>query len=258
MTNFSKILNGAIIDNTSLSRDLVYVPELSLVFCFISKNASSFLKAYIASLARGVNFDWAKRNPHVLKNSGFLSLCDLSETEASEILMSSDVARVVVGRDPVSRFRSAYLTRVVTFQREAYDSHNRSSWLRLRQRILAHRYNAHAVPDELAMIEDISIDDVADYVSRTPSGLLDQHFTPQTYFSSVQLISYDLVGTVENLDSFISELCEIVKRKPLEIQPPPLNRLMNSGADAELSQVSSELLISRYKADYEFFDYQHI
>jgi hypothetical protein len=242
-------------DNDSLKRDLVYIKELNLVFCFISKNASSFLKAYIAQLARGSRFDWRKKNPHMPANTGFEPLLQMSEDRAEAILMSKEIPKVVVGREPLKRLKSAYLTRVITQQREPYDSHQRTDWLKLRQAILGRAANLHEATLEFAITQDISPRHLADFVLTTPDGALDRHLVPQTYFAAVDHIEYDLIGRVECLEDFLDDLCRLVGKPKLERDLPQLNKARLNDSFWSLSQIQTDQIRKRYERDYEFFGY---
>ncbi len=257
LTEIQRILRENSTDNGSIGRDLVYIPELHVVFCFISKNASSFLKTYLIALAKGVTMPSKGRNPHVLANSGFASLLQMDAEAAQALLADNSVPKVVVGRDPMKRFESAYLSRVLTQQRETYDSHSRDSWVRLRQKVSGDRHQSHAAPAELAISDDITINEVAKYVDRTASGQLDQHFVPQTYFASTENISYTLRGKVEELDLFLDDFCELVGRNRLETPPPQLNKSPLANALEDLSRTQENLLRKRYRHDYEFFGYSN-
>ncbi|NDC89705.1 MAG: hypothetical protein EB075_13075, partial [Bacteroidetes bacterium] len=154
------LLTEHLVERTALApfsaRDISYIPRLNIVFAFISKNASSFLKAYLANLHRGRKFSQPTRNPHMPGNNGFQGVEQLGHRRMSEILNDPSVPKVVVGRHPVNRLVSAYLTRVVTWQRESYDSWNRSEWFVLRQLVAGLNHFSHAAPTINALQSDIS------------------------------------------------------------------------------------------------------
>lgn len=258
MKNIQQLVNESNIDNDALTRDLVFIPELDVIFCFISKNASSFLKSYVREL---VNPDAPldnHQNPHVLENSGFISLLNIDEQRAKALIQDPSIPKVVVGRHPISRFMSAYQSRVLTHQRERYDSHSRESWLKLRQKILGVRYSSHAVPAHLAISEEIALGEVVEYVASTSSGELDQHLSSQAYFALTRHIEYTLRGRVEELDSFLSDFCDLVGKSRLPSPPRALNKSDWSHRGLELDSKQKSQLHSRYADDFEYFGYDHV
>lgn len=238
-------------------RDLVYVPRLDVIVCFISKNASSFLKTYVASLARGVRFRLPTRNPHLPLNMGFKGIEELGASRLSEILADPSIPRVTVGRDPMERLVSAFRTRVLTWQRERYDGRSRDEWITLRQSILGGRHGRHAVRPVDALTGDIAWEDLVHHVTTTPSGLLDRHLVPQTDYAAVDEMAYDLVGTVESLDDFLRRFCRLVDRPFLDPQGIRINSVAPGGVTRpEITLAQRVALEHRYEADYRYFGFR--
>ena len=258
MRNLTEILAGRYGLAPFSVRDISFVPELGIIVSFISKNASSYLKTYISCLARNKPFSHPKTNPHTPANTGFQSAEQLGHNEMSRLLTDPSIPKVVVGRHPVSRLLSAFSSRVSTWHREVYDSYNRAEWFTLRQTILGTATASHAVPAMAAISQEISWSDLVDHVLTTPAGQLDRHLVPQTFFAGTDLISYDLVGSVEHLDTFIQDLCELTGKKPLDDNGRKINASPNSAKAMKPPQVSDDqrqALQRRYEADYEFFGY---
>lgn len=237
-------------------RDLVLVPALGLVVCFISKNASTFLKTYIASLARGTPLRRPDRNPHLLLHTGFKGIEELGPRRFSEILSDTSIPKVTVGREPVRRLVSAYRTRVRTWQRERYDSGERAEWVELRQAVLGTAHGRHAARPIEALSTEIGWRTLVDHVAGTPSGLLDRHLVPQTDYAAVDELSYDLVGNVEAIDEFLRSLCRLVDRPFLDPRGLRLNAAA-AGTDAgpDITPAQRSALRRRYEADYRYFGY---
>ena len=239
-------------------RDISYIPELKIVMSFVSKNASSFLKTYLSCLARNKPFTVPNKNPHMPANTGFLSVEQLGHKKMSDLLTDSSVPKVLVGREPISRLLSAFASRVVTWQRERYDSHNRSEWITLRQMVLGTSARAHAVNPMTAIKEEITWSQLVDYVMETPAGELDRHLMPQTFFAGTDLISYDLLGTVENLSGFLLNLCELVGKEPLTGDDKHINS-SQLRPDLPMSTLVTDeqkkALHRRYRADYDYFGF---
>jgi hypothetical protein len=175
----------------------------------------------------------------------------------SEILVDPSVPKVVVGRNPISRLKSAYFSRVATWQKESYDSWNRSEWFVLRQLVDGPRHDSHASPTLNALTSDISWHDLLDYVCTTPSLDLDRHLVPQTHFAATDLIDYQLVGTVENMDGFLSELSALTGIPPLEGTHTKINvSRMSSDRKVELAEKDIVRISGRYLADFRYFGYE--
>ena len=233
--------------------DFVWIPELELVFCFISKNASSFLKSYLSNLSKNQAWSYPARNPHMLKNSGFVAPSEIGNERFADLLQSPSVLKAVVGRDPIERLVSAYHSRVETWNRESYDPPWNSNWLRIRQRVLGQKLAAHASPWESALTEEIKWPDLVEYVLATPSGALDRHLVPQSWFACADFISYDLIGMVEDMPNFLSRLCVLVGRNPLEVEGVRLNESAENRENQTVVSVAQKTLLKkRYRADYEF------
>lgn len=157
------------------ARDIALIPQLGIVCCFISKNASSFLKTYLSCLGAGKPLTRPRRNPHMPSNTGFQGAEQLGHQKMSDILLDPSVPKIILGRHPVSRLRSAFVSRVRTWQREIYDSHNRTDWGPLRQRIVGHLQKRHSAEPLEALATPVHWGDLVDYVCHTPSGQLDRH-----------------------------------------------------------------------------------
>ncbi len=243
--------------STQQARDLVFVPRLGVVVCFISKNASSFLKAYIAALSRGSSFQRPTRNPHVLLNTGFMGIEALGPRRFSEILSDDAVPKVVVGREPIERLMSAFVTRVQRWHREQYDSQVRHEWVELRQAVLGTIRGQHASRPVDALASDVGWEALVQYVTSTPSGLMDRHLVPQTDYAATADLHYHLVGGVESLDEFLGRFCQLVDRPFLDAQGIRVN--VAAASPLSTSDVTSQqraALHRRYAADYEFFGYR--
>ena len=237
-------------------RDIAYIPQLGLVSAFVSKNASSFLKTYLSCWARGSDFLSPKKNPHMPYNTGFQGVEQLGHQRMSELLRDRSVPKTVVGRHPVERLVSAYLTRIRTWQRETYDSHNRSDWVTVRQAVAGKKQGAHSLSALAAIGADISFDDLVGYVAQTPSPLLDRHLVPQADFAATDLIEYDLVGHVEGLDRYLVELADLLGRKPLDTSGVTVNATRSGESEPPVVSPASRQKISRrYATDFAFFGY---
>jgi hypothetical protein len=189
----------------------------------------------------------------MLENSGLLGPNEIGDERFSELLESSAVRKVVVGRDPINRLVSAYHSRVATWKRELYDPPWNLDWIRIRQRILAHRFGAPALPWEMALTEKVEWEELVQYVLTTPSGALDRHLVPQAWFACADFVTYDLVGTVEDLPNFLRNFCQLVDREPLDVDGVRLNRSpSNPENPVVVSDLQERLLKQRYRADYQF------
>ena len=91
------------------------IPQLSLIYCPIGKNACTTLKQHMARLARHPDLEMLLRDIHLLTdhcNTG-LQLSDLPRDEVDHILADPNLMSVAVLRDPAERMLSAYLEKCV-------------------------------------------------------------------------------------------------------------------------------------------------
>lgn len=238
--------------------DFAYFQNLNVVVCFVSKNASSFLKHYLSCLEQGKKFTAPSKNPHVPANNAFLTADSIGTERMSSLLVDAKVAKVVVGREPLSRLESAFKSRVKVHYQEPFDANKYEDWITLRQQIIGWKFGAHACQPIEAISQAISLEDLVGYVNRTPSWELDRHYIPQTYFAAVDEINYDLVGRVERLDQFLREFCELVGRPQLVV--PDGYRLNSSGASSGPPALTESLrskFFLRFEDDYKYFGYEH-
>lgn len=238
--------------------DISFVPRLNVIFAFISKNASSLLKSMLAEEGSLVRVGSRPRNPHVRVNSGFLGVDDIGASAMDALLLDPGIPKVVVGRDPLARLLSAWRSRVDTWQLASYQSEGElQQWLELRQLVLGHAQGGHAAPPQEALTREIPFSMLVDYVSDTPSWLLDRHLAPQTFLAATDLIRYDVVGTVERLRDFLDSLEEITGVR----LPPPDRTFSNQSTprdqgDIQVDRQELGRIVKRYRDDYSFFGYE--
>lgn len=241
--------------------DFVYVENLNLVVCFVSKNASSFLKHYLRGLARGeTSLAPPKRNPHILEVTGFKSAAELGETRFNKLLEDDAIPKMIVGRNPYARLESAYFTRVNRFLRESYNSQDMDKgWIRLRQQVLGFAKNSHASSLSEALRQDIKYEDLVNFVDATANHLLDRHLVPQTHFAAVEYIKYDIVGRVEAIQDTLFQISEMVGVPVLDgsdlyVNSRTVNATRNESYKPEFTEFR-ERIFQRYKRDFSFFKY---
>lgn len=237
--------------------DICFIPEWRIVFAFISKNASSLLKTYLSPPAGGVSTDNWTRNPHVHSGTGFMGVHQLGVPEMNRILTDVTIPKVVVGRNPADRLISGWRSRVQTWHLERYqNTRELVDWTEVRQKILGHAVGSHAAPVHLALSEEIPLEMLVDYVEATPSSQLDRHFAPQTFLCGADSIQFDLIGQVEELDSFIVNLNQMIG-----CELPPLgDRRLNATPEAiaaptDLTSILRERIEKRFAEDYVYFGY---
>jgi hypothetical protein len=254
------LLTEHLIERSALTpfavRDIAFIPPLGIVSCFVSKNASSFLKTYLSCLAQNRPFSPPKKNPHMPGNTGFQGVEQLGHKKMSLILEDPSVPKIILGRHPVSRLRSAFISRVATWKEESYDSANRSEWVLLRQQIYGFVSGRHAAGPIEAQSREITWDDLVNYVSATPSAELDRHLIPQAYFAGVDAIDYQLVGTVEKLESFLAAVSQLVGKPPLDFTGQRINSSSNlSDGLTDVTEHHQRLISRRYRSDFVYFGF---
>lgn len=237
-------------------RDISYIPKLGIVSCFISKNASSFLKTYLYCLSRDSEFSAPQKNPHMPQNTGFKGVEQIGHHRMSAILNDPSVPKIILGRHPVTRLVSAFTSRIMTWQREHYDSDRREQWIVLKQQILGSVRGEHASHQVEALSREVTWSDLVNYVCSTPSVDLNRHLVPQTYFAAVDAIDYNLVGTVENLDCFLSDVCELVGKPLLDPTAEKVNESRaENGPIPSVTDTEKTQIQYRFRRDFDFFGY---
>jgi len=237
-------------------RDISFIPGLGIICCFVSKNASSFLKTYLSCLASGKPYSKPQRNPHMPANTGFQGVEELGHSRMSDMLEDGSIPKVILGRHPISRLESAFRSRVKTWQRETWDSHDRADWIRLRQQIAGRAFGRHGAEPLEGMATGLDWNDLVEYVSHTLSGDLDRHLVPQTYFAATSMIDYDVIGTLEQIDEFLDDISELTGKKRLEVTSPRINASQGqAGQQIVSTEAQVQAIQKRYRADFSFFGY---
>lgn len=189
-------------------------------------------------------------------NTGFKGVEELGHSKMSDLLEDSSIPKVILGRHPVSRLESAFRSRVRTWQRETWDSHNRDDWIRLRQQVSGRKFGRHAAEPLEGIATELEWNDLVDFVSNTLSGDLDRHLVPQTYFASTSMIDYDVIGTLEQIDEFLDTISELTGKKRLEVTSPRMNASTDQTEEQILpTKDQLEAIRTRYRADFSFFGY---
>lgn len=239
---------GRFLVQPALENDLLFYPRLRLVYCGISKNASSFVKHLFTTWEKGssARLSYPLVNPHVDQPS-VVRVAELSESVARHLLYSPDITRCLILRDPVQRFMSGFFSRVKALSIERYQNPDYQYWTKLRQEILARASHLEIQNPFDSFTQSFDVSDLVEYVERTPDSLLDRHFTPQTYYSASEAISYNVVGTVDNLGFAIEEL----EKKTGEAAPRSDLPLLNRSNDAApaMSAELEERVRHRYYSD---------
>lgn len=242
--------------DNSPNQDLLFSRELGIVFLFISKNASSSLKALLQGHHIGDSRSRTfSRNPHAVTNKFLQGVHALGHPAMSKLLEDSTVPKAVVGRHPIPRLLSAFNSRLVTWNSESYNSKlwDRQAWVKLRQEIVGSLNGQHSSTPVAAANFSLTLDHVVEYLATTPSGNLDRHLTPQTYYAATDLIDYSIVGRVEQLPSFVKKLQREFGLK-VRGEIPHLNSVSRDLND--ISESNKAAIQIRYKRDFDYFDYR--
>ena len=175
----------------------------------------------------------------------------------NEILTDPSTPKVVLGRNPVDRVVSGWRSRVHTWHLESYQSPRElTEWLEIRQRILGQAYKCHAAPARDALTTEIPISMLVNHVEETPSSLLDRHFAGQAFLCGASVINYDLVGQLEDLNTFIKNLEKLVGQSLPSVSERSINRTPTSVPAVEsLDSALVQRIEKRFVDDYSFFGY---
>ena len=104
---------------------------------------------------------------------------------------------------------------------------------------------------------DRNFDVFLDYLTKCfeqDTNRIDQHFRPQFYNVRPDLISYDFIGRVENLDSDIKSIMEKLRERGVFLNPPKATHknLSKGGYSPTATQILK--LESLFSKDYELFE----
>lgn len=189
-------------------------------------------------------------------NTGFQGVEELGHSRMSDMLEDGSIPKVILGRHPISRLESAFRSRVKTWQRETWDSHDRADWIRLRQQIAGRAFGRHAAEPLEGIATGLDWNDLVEYLSHTLSGDLDRHLVPQTYFAATSMIDYDVIGTLEQIDEFLDKISELTGKKRLEVTSPRINASQGqAGQQIFSTEAQVQAIQKRYRADFSFFGY---
>ena len=237
----------------SPEQDLLFAPKLGIVFMFISKNASSTLKAALqGTLSRRSGL--LTSNPHTTKKDKLLGVRDIGHTEMSRLLEDKTVKKALLGRHPTFRFLSAFNSRVRTWNSETYNNEtcDRAAWVKLRQEIVGALNGEQGSSAIDAVTVHLTTIDLLNYLGKMPSGMLDRHLVPQSYYAGTDVVDYDIRGRVEELPEFLNRigLSHKLKTQVAGVRLNATNR-----EDLSASRATERLVFSRYRRDFEYFGY---
>ena len=189
--------------------------ELKLIYCSIPKNACTLFKEML------VKNSYLKKKYQKEKLSVHDFLGDLRcERKIEELITSFEneaYTKFVILRNPFNRVVSAYLNKVITFNRI-------TPYVK---KMLKSVYKSSQVNQKI-LEERISFEQYVEYLCKTEDFELNVHFRPQHCFMGN--IEYDLVGRFESINFILDKLQEKFK---LDIERKKTSNCINYQKDRD-------------------------
>lgn len=165
--------------------------KYKLVYCPIPKNACTFFKTLMVELSdectdfKNSSYDIHK---YIRATQSKIKLTSFSYIENQNYL------KLVILRNPFERLVSAYLNKFVRINKKTP----------IVQKVIDDVYNNFDLKREKD--SSITFSQFIDYLSRTEDYDLNEHWRPQHTFLGTNLVEFDLVFQLENLDSALEKL----------------------------------------------------
>lgn len=228
-----------------LAKHILVNDEHKFLFCSVPKAACSNWKRVLMVLqGEAVDANAIRRVNH----KGFTTLEDLPPLAVKRTLR--EYYKFMFVRDPLSRLESAYKDKFVRNNTSFHKSYGR--------KIIKHvRKNAPVN----AKGDDVSLKEFLQYVSESRVEDMNEHWMPLFELCQPCAVSYDFIGSVENLES---DATEVLRELHVEEQvsfPKQQSWYQTTGKghhDLNLADVPSKLLqkvVSKYAKDYGLFSY---
>ena len=240
----------------TFENDVLFCPNIHLVYTAVSKNACSTMKAFLWHLENYPKFLPPEKSPHNRKSTGLQGAVELGDAGLAQLLSDPTVPKVTVVRNPYSRAASCYFNRVAAFGTESYDLRSRmTEWIHNRIAILSWRHRRPVGLPEAAATE-ITFRDFIEFICSQPDYRMDRHWVSQRQATYIDTIRYDHVGKVEDLDAAMAAIVDLAGCDSAWSSDSALNRGagkkdLSSLFDPDLQR----LFVERFEADFEIFDY---
>ena len=233
-------------EKQTLYKHVIVDDEYRFLFCYVPKVASANWKRVLLVLsgkATDVN-DIPK-----VERKGFTFLADLPPIAAERKL--SSYFKFMFVREPLDRLVSAYDNKFVlnnTYFHQRYGQ----------QIVRAHRKRAGRHPKG----DDVTLDEFFQHLASTKTEEMNEHWMPYYELCQPCAVSYDFVGSFENL---LPEVREVLQTLGVEdrVSFPEMQsfykRVDHSGLDKRIKAIQPKVLkkaLKKYFIDYGLFSYR--
>jgi len=246
----AKNYNKNLIDN-----ELLLCKKHNLFYASCSKNACSKIKSFLASLIIGTQFK--NHSPHSKNHTGLKGLNDIRPSEAYEALFGARVFRFAFVRDPYRRAISCYLNRINELGLEDYDNAEYATKIFHQNRNAILDWKKNKNPHTENTLTEITFSDFIEYICQQDYYDMDRHWAPQTDSLHLDIIKYDYIGRVENLEE---DLRKILKINKIWAARPWVEEHINksAAADTDIDEYfdnSLKIIFNRkFNADFTAYD----
>lgn len=240
----------------TFDNDVLFCSKTRLIYTAVSKNGCSTMKAFLYHLENFPKKLPHNVSPHNRSETGLKGADIIGDANFEKILSDSSVPKITIVRNPFLRVVSCYLNRISDFGTEAYDFNRRfDEWIHNRVKILSHKTGRRCTIREAANVE-ISFKDFIEFICEQSEFEMDRHWVPQSAAIYHDVIQYDYIGRLEQLDEAQQHIAEIVG---INSEWQPNARLNKSGSVNDCSDFFNsdilKLFLSRYRKDFELFNY---
>jgi hypothetical protein len=224
----------------SILRTARYFPSSNVRYTIILKNACSAIQATLLEAEGIVTSDLTVAQTHD-------ATVDFPDAEVES------ARTVVVVRDPLKRFMSAFLDRIILAD---FPATGRSivgaAVLPLVRPDLADRAQASLLTPEYSdekkdILEQLSLRDLARIVALTPDNHVENHFKSQRWFMGDR--DYDVIVSMES-PTWKEDLAEILGRPLVEMRPHATQKYQRRQGDVpDAAQLSVREMRARFDRD---------
>jgi hypothetical protein len=180
-------------------------PNSKFAYIYIPKNACTTMKLAMMESIR----------PHILEEinnfPGNIHTVAKEELRISTCALPKDLTTLVIMRDPVSRFWSAFLDKLVR---------NSKSNLPMINYFMRQMSKADIISKE-ASFDNVKIGDILEYLYSAGDHLLDKHFASQSSFIPSKLSTLKI--KIEHLNYFTSFIANLIGQPPKFKSSPHAN-----------------------------------
>lgn len=236
---------------SNIPRNLYYLPDEPVLYCYIPKNACSRFKPMLRKRAGFV--DWADRSLIHGRRNGLQRLMWMDRAAALERLQNENARKFVVVRDPFARLVSAYQNKIAT----PWPDQQADFWNKHLGKECPGMLGKRVMPSKgplMSLEEFLTCLLAGDKLE--PSN---EHWRPQTELCGLDHIKYDRYLHLESLPGDAEELLHFLEWKEnassFQMDRNPVYSRTLSGY---FSEEALRLALLYYEIDFEVLKYPRV